>query len=276
MIARRLSVVVLAVVACLAWMGCRPAVQPPLVKNQKGCLPAQKRGNSNVMQFKMDDDSFRMRLLMVELVQRDIRLTADQIGKLRILYDTHRARSRELHAELLDIFPPSQSFPQGEFEARMQKFRALSEDLKSNNKEFRTKGLAMLTPSQTERLKQIQLQTTIPEALTRPEIIKVLNISEEQCTKIRTLRDQMHQKQLDGFSDLNFEHEERLIEFMKKSYGVQVEATSRILDILTPEQRTELEKLTGKTIEVTRLYDALIREDTEFSTCPAPDDTGKK
>lgn len=261
MTARRLSIVVLAVATCLAWMGCRPAVQPP-VGNQKGCPPVQKRGSPKVVRFKLDDDSIRVRLLMVELVQKDLRLTADQIRKLKILCETHKAQSRELRAKLLEIFPPSQSLPQEEFEARMQKFLALSEDLKSDNKELRTKGLAILTPSQTERLKQIQLQATIPEALTRPEIIKVLNISEEQRAKICTLRDQMDQKQSAGWSDLrNLNHEERLIEFVKTSYDVRAEATKRILDVLTPKQRTEFEKLKGKKIEVTRLYDALIPED---------------
>ena len=71
----------------------------------------------------------------------------------------------------------------------MRKLRALNDDYKQEGKELRAKVLAMLTPSQMERLKQIQLQSAIPAALARPEVIKALDISEEQLAKIRAISD---------------------------------------------------------------------------------------
>ena len=140
--------------------------------------------------------------------------------------------------------------------------------MKSKDKELQTKALAMLTPRQSERLKQIQLQTAIPAALARPEIVKALDISKEQCEKIRALRDRTDEKWLAESPDLRDlspkERRQKMIEFMKKSDKAQAEAKKPILDILTPEQRAKFEKLQGKKIEVTWPYDALIPEDAEF------------
>ena len=105
----------------------------------------------------------------------------------------------------------------------------MSEDLKSKRKEFQTKMLAMLTPGQGERLKQIQLQAAIHAALARPEIIMSLDISEEQCGKIRVLSDHMEKGLRAEWPDLRNlgpkERRQKVIEFMKESDKVQAEAT---------------------------------------------------
>jgi hypothetical protein len=67
----------------------------------------------------------------------------------------------------------------------------LNEDFKSKGKESRAKALALLTSGQSKRLKQIEIQATIASAITRPEIIKALDISDEQRAKIQVLRDDM-------------------------------------------------------------------------------------
>ncbi len=269
MIARRLSLAVLAVAAFLACIGCQPAVQPA-VQNQKGPRPAQKKASPKWMRSKskLDDDSIRVRLLVVETVQENLGLNADQIQKIRDYVKISGERYREFLAKLRELFPPSRSFPQEEFDAREQEFRAFSEDVKRKGKELQTKILAMLTPSQSERLKQIQLQAAIPTALARPEIIKALDISEEQRGKIRALCDRMEKKQVAEWPSFHGldpkERRQKMIEFMKEWDKVQAEATKPILDILTPQQRAKFEKLQGKRIDVTRPYDALIPEDAEF------------
>ncbi|MGO8691999.1 MAG: Spy/CpxP family protein refolding chaperone [Thermoguttaceae bacterium] len=216
----------------------------------------------------MDDGSIRVRLLMVEAVQKDLGLTADQIGKLRDCVKVAGEEYRENVAKAREILPPSRHFSPEEYEARQGAFRAFTEELRSKQKASRTKILAMLTPSQGERLKQIQLQVAIPAALARPEIIKALNISEEQRGKIRALCDRVDEKLLAALSHLGDlspkERRQKMIEFMKESDKAQAEANKPILDVLTPEQRAKLEKLQGKKIEVTWPYDALMPEDGGF------------
>jgi hypothetical protein len=254
-IARRLRFVVPAVVSCLAWMGCQPAVQPPA-------------GDQKVRSKKLDEDFIRVRLLMSVTVQKDLGLTADQLGKFAAIVKIIEEQWREFRAKSQEILPPSQSFPAEEFKTREKEFRALSEDFKHKGKELRTKAFGLLTPSQNARLKQIQLQAAIPAALARPEIIKALDISEEQSRKIRAMCDRMHEKLSAERPDLrnlgSKERRRKMIEFMKKSDQIQAEATKPVLDILTLEQRTKFEELQGKKIEVTWPYDALMPEDAEF------------
>ena len=185
MIARRNWACALAIIASLAWTGRQSAAQPPVENGAGGPVRQEKASPRHVRsKAKLDDGSIRVRLLMVETVQKDLGLTADQIGKLRDCVKIAGEEYRENVAKLREILPPSRQFAPGEYEARLREFRALAEDLRSKQKAFRTKILAMLTPSQSERLKQIQLQVAIPAALARPEIIKALNISEEQRGKI--------------------------------------------------------------------------------------------
>jgi Spy/CpxP family protein refolding chaperone len=267
-IARSLGLVVLGIAASLAWVGCRPAVPPP-VGNQKGRPLVQKKAGPRVVRSKqVDDDFIRVRLLMLETVQKDLGLTVDQRGKIGDLVKVSERQSQEFWAKSREVLPPSRSFPTEEFEVREQEFRALCEDFKRKGKQLRTKALEMLTPTQSERLRQIQLQANIPAALARPEVIKALDISDEQRGKIRTLRDRVDEKTLAGWPDLRDldpkECRQRLIQFMKECDKAQAEAKKPILDVLTPEQRAKFEELQGKKIEVTWPYDAWIAEDPWF------------
>lgn len=269
MTTRKWNLVILAVAACFTCLGCRPASQayegdppptPPLIT--------------------LDEDSLRMRLLATKLIQKDLCLTSDQTEKLRSLYETNATRAREIYEKLRNAeLHASQALPPEESEAGIQKFHSLMEDLGNESKKFRTKGLAILTSDQIERLQQIRIQTSIPEALKRPEIIKALCLSEEQLEKIHALCDQMEQKWEANLLDLRKQspplkprrlprnlsdlmppdQEVSMIEFQKTSYQDREETTNRIWDLFTPEQQTELEKLTGKKIDLTQLHDEWIK-----------------
>jgi hypothetical protein len=125
--------------------------------------------------------------------------------------------------------------------------------------------VAILTPSQSERLKQIQLQRAIAAALAQPELIKALDISEEQLAKIRPLSERIGEKRLAELHDLDGltpkERRKKSIELSKEWDKAQAEANKLALDVLTPEQRAKLEKFVGKEIDVTWDYDALVPDD---------------
>jgi hypothetical protein len=213
----------------------------------------------------LDDNAIRARLLAVETVQKDLGLTDDQIGKIREYFRIGGELWREFLVKGQEVFPPSRSFPQEEFETRQREFRACYADFKSKAKELQTKLLAMLKSSQIERLNQIQLQAAIPAALARPEIVKALAISEEQQGKIHALCDRVEKGDLANLPNLcgrnPQERRRKMIEFMKERDRVRAEARKPVLEVLTPEQRAKLEKLQGKRIELTWPYDELIPED---------------
>ena len=215
---------------------------------------------------KWSDDESLVRLLVVEAVQKDLGLTADQIEKIRSSVRSSQTRWREFNAKLHEILPPGQSFPSEEAATRQRKEQTLSEDYKREGKEMRTKLLAMLTADQNERLKQIELQTAVAAALARPEIIHALQISEEQGKKIDVLKDRLSDK----FSPPDLRHlnskerRQKTIDFMKESDKASAATNRLVLDVLTPEQRAKFEKLRGKKIEVNWPYDELLPEDFTF------------
>ena len=254
MIMQKLSIIV-AVVVCLACMGCRASEGTGTEEDYSDFL----------MQPKDYEDSLRMQLLSVELVQKDLRLTDDQLEKLNGLYETGMAKSCEIFPELPDVDSLPQSLSEEEHKELMQKIK----DLQSVKRKFLAKSFAILTPDQMERLKQIHLQATIPGSLQRPEIINALHLSKEQLEKIRTQRNQMRQREFAKQSDRsNPNQNERMLEFLKASYKDQVETTNRMLGILTPEQRTELEKLTGKKIDLPQIHNVWIEKGKSYLAAP--------
>jgi hypothetical protein len=120
----------------------------------------------------------------------------------------------------------------------------------------------MLTRSQRERLEQIQLQHRIAAALAESELIKALDISEEQLARIRPLSDRVVEKRLAELDNLlglpPKERRKKFIEVSRKWDKAQAEANKLAIDVLTPEQRAKLETLVGRKVEVTWDYEALV------------------
>ena len=70
----------------------------------------------------------------------------------------------------------------------------LSMELRANRETQEQKLADILTPEQLRRLRQIRLQVEGPAALNSPKMVKALNLSPEQCAKLRALQDQVREK----------------------------------------------------------------------------------
>jgi hypothetical protein len=257
MIAQRVSLIVLAFIAAFV------SATEPATGNSESPPQIQEKAGENPVQFqKASDDEVLVHLLVSETVQKDLGLTADQIGQYDDLVKAFKAMLQEAKVKSHEIFPPSQHFTPEEFEAKQRDWRAWMEDFKSKSKEMNTKALAILTPTQTERLKQIHLQTAIVAALTQPEIVKALDLSEEQVALIRELGGELQRKVMAEFPNLrNFNAAERLqklIEHRKKMEPIRAETQKRILAVLTPEQRTQFGNLQGKKVDTVKIGRELI------------------
>jgi hypothetical protein len=206
--------------------------------------------------------------LTLETVQKDLGLTANQIVEIEKIDKLSNSESNKFFANHRKILPRGQQFTPEEVQARLQKSRVLFEDFKLQFKERQKEALALLTPSQIERLKQIQLQIAIPTALTRPDIVKALDISEEQLAKIHTLDEEINHNLSRIFPDLrrldSKERRQKFIDYRKMVDQKKVEAAKHILDVLTPEQRAKFEKLQGNKIDMTPNYEAQTPDDSEF------------
>ena len=144
--------------------------------------------------------------------------------------------------------------------------------LRESKRSWGRRSLAVLTPSQSERLRANSDPGGNSDALARPEIIKALDISKEQREKIRTLTDRMEKKQFAGSPNLHGlnsrERRQKVIEHMRESHKIQVETTKPILDVLTPDQRAKFDNLQGRKIEVRWSDDELIPQDAEKIIVP--------
>jgi hypothetical protein len=265
MITRNLRWTILALTVSFAWAGCQPAAQTP-GEHQQHRPSVQEKGRSKVV--KLDDDSLRVRFLVLETVQKDLGLTDGQITEIKRCRETGSEQFREFRTKVRVLFPPGQHLTKEEAERHDRESRILTDEMKSKQKALQTKVLAMLTPSQSDRLKQIQLQASIPIALTKPEIIKVLGTSEEQNAKIRALCDRTEEKERAAIPDLHGldikQQRQKMLEYVKASHKIWAEAEKPILDVLTPSQRAKFEKLQGRKVDLTWPDDLLVPEDTEF------------
>jgi hypothetical protein len=268
MMARKVGWVVLAVACLLLWVGCEPAVQAP-VRHEQDRPRVQEKAEPKVMRtVKLDDDSLRARLLFLGTVQKDLSLTDAQIAEISGWSKAANNEFREMAKKMREVLPPGQHMTEEEAERRQRESRALIKDMKSRQKGMVVKVLAILTPSQSERLKQIQLQASISAALARPEIIKVLGLSERQRAKICRLCDRTEKKELAAIPDLHGvnaeQRRQRMIEYMKTSHEFWAEAKGPILDVLTPAQRAKFQLLQGREVDLTWPYNELLPEDVDF------------
>ncbi len=179
----------LAIAAALTVSGCDDSAQPvaktPVVFPSAKPKPSAKRA---YVTSKRDEESIRFSLLLSQTVQDDIGLSAEQREKFKSILATGNQITLELGEKLREANPTGR-YSKEESEARQQLFSALLHDLQSKTEELQAKTLAILTAAQTERLKQIQLQTNIAATLQRPDIAKELSITKEQTEKIHALRD---------------------------------------------------------------------------------------
>ena len=114
---------------------------------------------------------------------------------------------------------------------------------RGNAKETDKKVAEILQPEQLARLKQIHLQVAGVQGLNSPEVVKALTLTKDQRTKIKALQENVRAKMrsMQGMSG-----EER----MTKMTEIRKENMAKALEILTPAQREQFEKLQGAKFEL--------------------------
>ena len=120
-------------------------------------------------------------LLRNESVQKDLQLTPEQIDKLKELGKTPvKARPRAM-GELSATSPRRTA----------KRSCRIAAEAEARGEEIKKKIEAILTTEQLARLKEIRLQAAGPAALVHPDVVKALNLTDEQKEKIKTLRQQV-------------------------------------------------------------------------------------
>lgn len=164
-----------------------------------------------------------LRLVTIEQVQKELELDADQKEKLVALNKDVQAQQ----AELRNLSREERQTKQKEAGEKTQK--ALE---------------GILLPKQLERLKQIQLQSQLAMmpgmVLASPELVKDLGLTEDQQAKIKTINEESR-KAMPQFTP----GERPSAEDLEKMQKAQKEGETKILDVLTADQKDKLDKLKG-------------------------------
>jgi Spy/CpxP family protein refolding chaperone len=130
-----------------------------------------------------------------------------------------------------------------------EKIQALSRE-RLGREEMEKKLQEILKPEQLERLKQIRLQMAGPMALASPEVVKALELNDEQKGKIKTLLDQSREKAreaMQGARDLPADQRTAMWEKVQQQ---RKETAAKVMEVLTPQQREKFEKMQGAKIEL--------------------------
>lgn len=156
-------------------------------------------------------------LLQQESVQKELKLSEDQIKKIKELSD----KQRESFRGLRDL---------SEEERRTK----MAEARKANEKAV----AEILKPEQVKRVKQISLQQQGARALSNPEVAKALNLSSEQTDKIKKIQEEARAGR--------GQPGDRSEEARKKREEARKATNEKLMNVLTAEQKTKLKELTGE------------------------------
>lgn len=164
-------------------------------------------------------------LIQREDVQQEIQLIDEQRDKLEDVVADARQRIGD---EMRDAFAGMQDLSNEERQERFQEIRTRFEKL---TKESDADLKKVLLPHQFDRLKQISVQQRIQQqgssALTSGDLAETLDLTDEQREKLEQRAEEVQR------------------ELQEKIAKLRLEAREKMLDVLTPEQRTKLNSLMG-------------------------------
>ena len=119
----------------------------------------------------------RLTLVGIEQVQKELKIKEDQAGKIEEISTASRQSRRELFEKLRD----GADLDRDQQRAAYEKARA------KQRQETEKKLVDVLDKKQAKRLGEIHLQQQGIQALTSPEIIATLKLSDEQVQKIKDI-----------------------------------------------------------------------------------------
>jgi Spy/CpxP family protein refolding chaperone len=192
-----------------------------------------------------------LRLLQNEKVQKEIELVADQKQKLEALAKEAQEARR---AKMGDMSKLSR-------EEMQKKMEEVGKEMQEEVQKTQKKVEEILLPHQVERVKQIQLQSQLEMmpgmTLASPEVVKGLDLTEDQQAKIKTINEEAMKAMGDmrpgGGRPATDEEREKRKKAREEMDTKRKENNTKLMDVLTAEQKEKLEKMKGPKFDVTSL-----------------------
>jgi hypothetical protein len=170
-------------------------------------------------------------LINMEPVQKELKLTEDQVTKAKETVQATREKFQDEFAKLQDL-DQSERFPKmAEINAKMteETYTALAKDWK---------------PEQVKRLKQLGVQQGGLQAFMSPAVEKALKLTDEQKEKVRGFQGEMGEEMRGLFGGGGDPQDAA-----KKMAALRKEFTAKGVAILTDDQKKEWKELTGEPFE---------------------------
>ena len=168
-------------------------------------------------------------LLSNKSVQKELKLTDDQIEKAGKAATEQREKMMEKFTELRDLEQAEQQV----------KRTALMKEMTAESKKVTD---ALLKPEQAKRFAQIQLQTQGVGAYTNEDVQAQLKMTDEQKNKLKDIQAES-QKAMADIRDLRQSEPET---FAKKSAEIRKDTTDKATALLTSEQKATWKQMTGE------------------------------
>lgn len=171
-------------------------------------------------------------LLMNPDVQKELKLSEEQITKAKEVTTTVRDKFKDDFAKLKDT-------PQ---EERREKFQKLSKSIAAETE----KGLKdVLNADQQKRFKQLELQARGGDAFNDEDVQKSLKLTDEQKEKIKTINEDTGKEMREVFKNA----QGNVAEAMAKISTLRKDSLEKVTATLKDEQKKAWKELTGEPFE---------------------------
>ena len=176
---------------------------------------------------------------MIEQVQKDLKLSEEQVAKVRKVAEQIGAKMREQFAAIREI------------EDR-EKRRAKMTELADQFDQKARQGLReVLAREQWRRLLQIRLQVRpVVDSLTSKRLASRLKLTEQQQKKVAQIAKDMAAKRSELFASMRDATQEQRTQAIQKYMKMRADADEKALGLLTAEQKEAFEKMKGEKIEL--------------------------
>jgi Spy/CpxP family protein refolding chaperone len=150
------------------------------------------------------------RELPTENVQKELDLTNEQRDKLRAIGQKFYEEMRQAWAGIGGMSPVE----------RKNRYAEIRQRSLTRMQDIRKQVEGMLSPDQSQRLKQINLRTRSAAALANPEILDQLRITEQQKKRLQEIQQNVQRLQQEALDVLTPQQRRRLEELATEAFGI--------------------------------------------------------
>ncbi len=165
-------------------------------------------------------------------VQKELKLSDEQIGKAKSFAEEFRTAGQELMSQLEGL----------EGEDRYKKQQELN---KSHNASGMKDVEAMLKPEQTKRFKQVVFQARGVDNLSDPEIAKSLKVTDEQAEKVKALIDDQRSQYREAMQESNGDRQAAGEKFLV----IRKETNAKAMALMSTDQKMMYKEMAGEPFE---------------------------